>query len=209
MALTKAGSVIDAWAEIAQNATREGAEADVSAQYDAALMVDCALSSTTAHTGTEIIVQVSEETAGDGFWTTIARFIGPTGTAVTANVAATEPVGETVIATTNPVTQNVDNDGKYKFIENTDAAANSEIVFTTANSADAGDTITIMHGLANEQTANSDWWDIDSATSEAVKSQLVPLPMSASRARVVYNNKYDADGSTVFTRCRLMNTSAL
>jgi hypothetical protein len=208
MALTKAGDVIDAWAEIAQNATREGAVVNVAAQYDALLEIDVALSSTTAHTGTEVIVQVSEEASGNGFWSTIQRFYGPVGTAVTAAIAATEPVGETVIATTNPTTQNVDNDGKFKFIEHA-TPANSEIVFTVSNTADAGDTITIMHGLANEQLNTSVWWDVDSATVEAVRQYVVPIPFSCSRARVIYNNKFDADGSTVFTRCRLANVSAM
>jgi len=205
---TKVGDVIDAWLEIAQNAVREGAEHDVSADYDVILGIDVALCTTTAHTGTEVIVQYSEEAAGDGFWTTCARFIGPTGTAVTLALDATEPVGETTLAVTNPATANMDNDGKFKFIEAA-TDANSEIVFQTANGGDGGDTITIAYGLANEQSNTSALFDIDSATAEAVKSYPAAIPASASRVRVLYNNKYDADGSAVFTRCRIANVTAL
>lgn len=124
-----------AWQEIAQDAVLESGSIDVSASFNTTLHIDCALSSTTAHTGTEIIVQIASEAGVDGSWTDIARFIGPIGTAVSTAFAATEPAGETTIAITNPVTNNMDNDGKFKFVENT-VAADSEIVYQTDNSGD-------------------------------------------------------------------------
>ena len=124
-----------AWQEIAQNAVLESGSFDVSASQSSTLHIFCALSSTTAHTGTEIIVLGGSEAGVDGSWTTITRFIGPVGTAVSCAFAATEPAGETTIAITDPVTNNMDNNGKFKFVENT-TAADSEIVFQTANSGD-------------------------------------------------------------------------
>lgn len=201
---TKAGSVIDAWLEVAQDAIRIGAEQSVATDVDMALLIDVALVTTTAHTGTRVTVQISEEAAGDGFWTSLQPFIGPLGTAVTLALDATEPIGETSIACTNPVTANMDNDGKFKFIEHA-TDADSEIVYQTANSADAGDTVTIAYGLANEQTSSSALFDIDDAVDEAVIQRVIPIPASATRVRVIYDNKYDPDGSAVFTRCRLAN----
>lgn len=210
MAATKAGASIDAWAEIAQNGIREGAEQSVAADYAQLLLVDCALVTTTAHTGTEIIVMVSEETSGDGVWSVLpgGRFIGPTGTAVVDTLNATEPVGETTLAMVDPETSNLDNDGKFKFIEHT-TPADSEIVYQTANSGDAGDTITIAYGLANEQDTNSQVFDIDDARAEAVGQYVIPIPPEVTRIRVLYNNKYDPDGSAVFTRARFANISGV
>ena len=214
MALTKVGSVIDAWAEIAAQGIREGGEADVSGSYDAALLITAALSSTTAHLGTEIIVQVSEETnAGadeEAFFTTIARFIGPVGTAFTRPLLADEAADQTVLSTDAPVTNNLDHPGKFLFIEDTADVTKSEVLYQIAVSADADDTITIAHGLAYAHVvATSALWDIDSATAEAVAQWMVQLPASATRARVIYNNNYDSGAATVHTRCRLMNTTGL
>lgn len=128
-------SSVIAWQEIAQNAVLETNAIDVSASWDSKLHIFCALSSTTAHTGTEIIVQAGSEDGTDGSWTNITRFIGPIGTAVSCAFAATEPAGETTIAITDPVTNNMNNNGKFKFVENT-VAADSEIVYQTANSGD-------------------------------------------------------------------------
>lgn len=130
-----------AWFEVAGNAGddtmfKETGSIDVSASFDTTLHIDCALSSTTAHTGTEIIVQIASEAGVDGSWTTLTRFIGPTGTAIAVAFAATEPAGETVIAIANPVANNLDNVGKFKFVENT-VVADSEIIYQTEVGADA------------------------------------------------------------------------
>lgn len=208
MALTKTGTTLDEWAEVAQNGVREGAIADLTDSYNQTLYIACCLSSTTAHTGTEIIVQLSGATSGDEDWFTFQRFIGPTGTAISVALAGTEAAGQTELSVTNPVTANLDNDGKYKFIENS-AVANSEIIYTTTNSGDAGDTITILDGLTNEQTTNSNIFDIDSATASAVGQYVVPLPKDALRARVIYNNKYDPDGSTVHTYSKITEQTGI
>jgi hypothetical protein len=128
-------SSVIAWQEIAQNAVLETGSIDASASWDTTLHIFCALSSTTAHTGTEIIVQAGNEDGTDGSWSNVTRYIACVGTAVAVAFAATEPAGETTIAITNPVTNNMDNDGKFKFVENT-VAADSEIVYQTANSGD-------------------------------------------------------------------------
>jgi hypothetical protein len=125
-----------AWTEIAQAGFLETGSIDVSASQDTTLHIDCALSSTTAHTGTEIIAYIASEAGVDGSWTPIARFVGPIGTAVSMAFAATEPANETVIALSNPVAGNMDNVGKHKFVENT-VAADCEIVYQTECGADS------------------------------------------------------------------------
>ena len=209
MAPTKTTAEVDAWAEIAQGASRLGAEKDVSGANTATIHIKMALSNTTAHTGTEAIVQIGSD-IGDGNdnWETIARLIGPIGTAVSVTLNATEPIGETSLATLNPVTANMDNDGKSKFIEHT-TPANSEIVYQSANSGDAGDTITILKGLGHEQDTNSTIFDVDDAVVEAVIQVSVEIPHDADRVRVIYNNNFDPDGATVFTSARISTTTAL
>ena len=206
MAVTTVGAAVDVWAEIAQNAVREGTPADISGALEATLYVDAALSSTTAHTGTEILVQVSSAASGDADWHTIYAPVVLVGTAVKADFAATEAAGQTVLSVTDPVTANVDNNAKLKFIEDA-TAANSEIVYQTANGGDAGDTVTVLDGITNAHADTADLWDVDSATVSAVAQRSFPLPR-ACRVRVIYNNMYDADGSTVFTRARLATLTA-
>jgi len=208
--LTKSVAAVDEWAEVAQNTIREGATVDVSGCYAATLHIYCCLSSATAHTGTEIIVQLSSNTSGDEDWTPLTKFIGPIGTAHKIDLGGDEAAAQTVLTVTDPVTNNLDHNGKFIFIEHTGTVANSEIVYQTTNSGDAGDTITILDGLTNAQTAAaSDFYDIDHATNSAVGMYPIPLPMSANRVRVIYNNTYDADGATVHTNCRITKTTAL
>lgn len=130
-----------AWYEVAGNAGddtmfKETGSIDVSASQATTIHIDVALSSTTAHTGTEVIVYMASEAAVDGSWSIVSRFIGPIGTAFSSAFTATEPAGETVIAIANPTAGNLDNVGKHKFIENT-VAADCEIVFQTEVGADA------------------------------------------------------------------------
>jgi len=135
--LAKDVAEVDAWAEIAASATREGATVDISALYDVTLYIDCALSSTNAHaSGTEIIVQVSSLTSGDAGWTNLTAFGGPAATAIKVDLGGDEAAGQTELTVTNPVTANLDLLGKWVFLENTATPANSEIVYQIAQSGD-------------------------------------------------------------------------
>ena len=134
--LTKTVTEVDAFQEIAQNTVLEGATVDVSGLYDVTLYIDCCLSSTTAHTGTEIVVQTSSNTTGDNMWENLTAFCGPTGTAIKVDLGGDEAAGQTVLTVTNPVTSNLDLLGKFLFLEHTGTSANSEIVYETAQSGD-------------------------------------------------------------------------
>jgi hypothetical protein len=202
MALTKGSqTTLDEWAVTANTAVRLGTELDVSTAYSCKLDIKVALGEAVASTGQpEVIIQTTGEASpAKEDWINYARVIGPIGTPVVLALNATEPAGETVIACTNPVTANIDNNCKFKFIKNT-TVANSEIVYQTANSGDAGDTITILDGLANEQTAAaSTIVDIDSVTQEAVMQWSFDINCTnVSRIRIIYNANYDADGPDVY-----------
>lgn len=203
MALTKGSQTeLDAWAVTANTAVRLGTELDVSSAYECTLYIKAALGEAVASTGQpEIIVQTTGEgTPATDDWTNETRMVGPIGTPVVPTLNATEPAAETSLATLNPATENIDNDGKFKFLRHT-TIANSEIVFQTANSGDGGDTITILAGLAHEQDTNTIVVDIDDARNEAVAQWRLNINcMSVSRIRIIYNADYDTDGPDVVCR---------
>jgi len=206
MALTKGSqTTLDEWAVTAKTAIRLGTELDVSAAYGCTLNIKAALGEAVASTGQpEVIIQVTgEATPAKDDWTNFMRLVGPVGTPVLLSLAADELAADTVIAITDPVLNNMDNDGKFKFILNTVTVADSEVVFQTANSGDAGDTITILDGLANAQTAaGSDILDIDNARVEVVAQWTLNIDCtSLSRIRLIYNADYDTDGPNVYCFC--------
>jgi hypothetical protein len=129
-----------AWVEIPGGASEdhiiETGSIDVSDSLGTTLHIDVCLSSTTAHTGTEVIVQIASEAGVDGSWTNLTKYVCCVGTAILAALTATEPAGETVLAIANPVASGFDWDGKNLFIENT-VAADSEIVYQTEHGADS------------------------------------------------------------------------
>ena len=129
-----------AWVEVPGGATEdhiiETGSIDVSGAMSATVHIDVCLSSTTAHTGTEVIVQVASEAGVDGSWTDLTKYVCCVGTAISAALTATEPAGETVLAIANPVASGFDWDGKNIFIENT-VAADCEIVYQTEHGADS------------------------------------------------------------------------
>ena len=208
MALTKAIEAVDAWAEVTAGALREGATIDLTPNYDTTLHIDVALAEAAAEAiGATIVVQVSSNSTGDTDWTALTSFGGPVGTPIAKAMGGTEAAGQTVLTVADPVTANLNHHGKLLFLENT-TPANSEIVYSVADSGDAGDTITIQDGLANEQTAAACViWSIDGAAS-AVAQYNVALPMSANRVRVIYDNIL-ATGTDIFSRARITKVTAV
>ena len=194
---------VDPWTKVAQAALLEGKNYLLPPNHDSTLHIDVALSSTTAHTGTEIIVQVNTDAAiSNANWSTLTRFIGPIGTAVDADFGAQEAVGQTTLTITNPVTENMDRDKKFKFVEHaTDAS--SEIVYQLTSTDDTGDAITILDGLTNQQETTSNIYDIDNATDEVVGQYAIDIPPTARNFRILYNNNYHAGGSQVHVRARI------
>ena len=109
---------------------------DISAAIEATLHIDCAITSTTAHTGTEIICQARSENALDE-WTTFCQFIGPIGTATKSDFAAQEAAAQTTLSITNPTAGNLNHVPKFIFLEDTVDITKCEIAYQTDFGADA------------------------------------------------------------------------
>ena len=194
----KSVAAVDEWAEIAQNAVREGATTDISGNYETLLHIDIALSDATAHNGTKIEVQLSSNTTGDEDWSTFTSFLGPSGTANPEAVAGTEAAGSTVIEVASTTGLYDDDAVRFIFIENS-TPANSEMGLLVSHAANVS--VTLQDGITNAQTG--------STLFDIAKRYTIQLPLSAVRFRVIYDNTYHAAGATVFTSCRLVKVTSL
>ena len=126
-----------AWTAIALNAVIiESAEFDLENVYEPMLHIDVAISGTTAHLGTEIIIEVRKEAAVDEWtvWTRLSVLSGKT--AFKTDVADTAAAAQKVIDIANPTAGNLNHINKRLFILDA-TVANSEIVWQTAVGADA------------------------------------------------------------------------
>lgn len=124
------------WTSVALAAVVESAEIDLSDAFAATLHIDVAIVGTTAHLGTEIIVQIRKEATVDE-WTEWARFSMCAGlTAFKTDVLSTAAAGQKVIPVNNPTAGNLNHIMKNIFILDA-TIANSEICFQTACGADA------------------------------------------------------------------------
>lgn len=199
---TKGVTQVDEWAAITATSVREGATVDISDAYDAILYVDLAATSETAHEGTMIRVQISPTTSGDETWTDLGGpIIFGVGTAAAEAVSGTESAGQTVIEVASTTGYTVDlNVNRWVFFLN-GTVANSELGYMTAFSANTS--ITVADGITNAQTSSTIY--------NTARRYAVPLPLSANRVRVIYDNNYDADGtaSQVHSHAYIVETTAL
>jgi hypothetical protein len=123
------------WTSIALGSAVESSEINLTNVYEAMLHIDVAITGTTAHLGTEIIVQVRKEASVDE-WTQWARFIVLSGlTAFKTDLSDTAASGQKVIPIANPTAGNLNHIMKHLFILDA-TVANCEIVFQTACGAD-------------------------------------------------------------------------
>ena len=198
MALTKAGVALDACQEIAQNALTEGGTGDVSGAYEATLLLQLALTTETAHTGTKVVVQVSGETSGDEDWVKFTEFVALVGTAAKENITnAPAAIGTTVFtvaSTTGFITTGL------RFIEDVTIFANSEWLYEKTYTTDTS--VTMLDGSTRAHA-------VSSILYTGAESRTILIPASAQRVRVLYDNTYDADGSTVAVRSRLAEVTAI
>lgn len=124
------------WTSIALGAYAESAEIVLTSARAATVHVDIAIVGTTAHLGTEILVQIRKEATVDE-WTEWARLVSCAGlTAFKTDVASTAAAGQKVIAIANPTAGNLNKVCKNIFILDA-TIANCEIAWQTACGADA------------------------------------------------------------------------
>ena len=205
MALTITGAALDAWALLAQNAVREGAAVDLSESFASELHIDVALGNTTAHTGTRILVQVSSAAADDEFWTTIQDFIALVGTAnteVVLNNPLAAAASQIEVADLTGFTVATGGTLLAFLLDNT--VANSELVRIVSTSVEGGnDLINLLDPVKREHAVTT------SVLSNIAATYKVEIPMGALRARVLYDNLYDADGAAIYCRTRVITTTAV
>jgi len=201
MALTKSVASVTDWTAVAQNAVGESAEVDISGCYDSSLSIQAFLDTETAHTGTEFIIQVSSNTSGNEDWQDYQRWTELIGTAnseaITNNPLAAASTTITCASTTGytiaelPLAWRAIEDGTL---------ANSEIILQTGLTTDTN--ITILDGTTNEHAQNTPMYSI-AFTKE------IWIPISYNRVRLVINNTYDSDGSTLNYKVRINKVTAL
>lgn len=126
-----------AWTAIALNAVIvESTEINLENIMEPMLHIDIAITGTTAHLGTEFIVEVRKEATVEE-WTIWHRASALSGiTAFKTDVADTAAAAQKVIDIANPVAGNLNHINKRLFILDA-TVANSEIVWQTACGADA------------------------------------------------------------------------
>lgn len=199
MALTKTVTAVDEWEEVGQNAVREGATIDVSSNYETVLHIIAALSTETAHTGTKIEIQVSSNTSGDEDWSTLVSFLTDSGTANSETINDNPLTsGSTTIAVTS-TTGFLADEVRFIFIED-GTVANSEIALLVSHVADTS--ITIQDPTTNEHANTVNMFNI-------VNTFNIEIPSAVSRCRVIYDNTFDSNGSTIHTMCRRSNITGI
>lgn len=180
----KLTTVLSGWTAVAQDALVHSGELDISGTSKAVMQIQAALDTTTAHTGTRFLVQISNSITGDADWYPLTEFVALIGTAAT-DAIEDDPLaaGSTAIALTGHA---LTVEGILLFIED-GTLANSEIALEASQS---GNEVVILDGTENAHA-------VSTAIFNVAMMQLVTLPSTAMRARLVVDNSYDPDGSTL------------
>lgn len=197
MALAKGVVAITDWTAVAQNGVSESAPIyDNSANYVSALNIQAFLNSTTAHLGTEFIVQISTTTAGDEDWQDLVRFIELVGTAITITITNNPAAAGTTTFTSGTVAAGwAVNElaSRIVGIEDITLLVDSELMLQTGYTLNTS--IVVQDGSTNAHAVNSVIYSI------AMTKNIV-LPSWANRARVFVNNNYDNGGSSLNYKVR-------
>lgn len=203
-ALTITASSVDDWTALAAATVGESSVIDISGSYNVAIQIQAFLDSTTAHEGTEFIIQTSFNTTGDEDWSDLTQFSALVGTAnseaITNNPLA---VGSTTITCADTTGYTMDA-LEHRWIAIEDGTlANSELCLQSGLTANVN--VTVVDGTTNEHVQNTLMYNI-------AISRTIVIPFgSGSRARVIINNKFDDDGtaSSLNYRIRKVLTTAL
>lgn len=193
MALAKGMTVVEDWNAVAQNTIEESSEADVSGDHNMALKIQAALDTTTAHTGTEFIILVNANASDDEDWVIWQKFVDLIGTALTENLTNNPlAAGQSILTMADTAGfetngSDIDEIPGWRFIEDS-ALANSELIYQIAFVTDTS--ISWAGVNKNSHVQNTPCYNIGI-------SKPVQLPMWAQRAKVIVNNAYDTDGSTL------------
>jgi hypothetical protein len=194
--VVKAVEQVTDWTAVAQNIIGESATLDCSLHEKTLLCIQAFLDTTTAHTGTKFIVQISSNTSGDKDWHDYTEFVGLIGTAAT-DLIEDNPLaaGSTSIALTGHA---LTVRGIWLAIED-GTLANSELIFEVSSSANA---VVILDGTTTAHAANV-------AIFNVAFSNVILIDASVIRVRVLAVNSYDSDGSTLNFRIRCSKVTSM
>lgn len=192
----KSNDEIMDWTAVAQNTVGESGEYDLSDAYQAVLHIQAALDTTTAHTGTRFLVQVSAADSGNEDWMDFVEFVGLIGTAAT-DLIEDNPLaaGSTSLTLTGHA---LTVEGIWILIEDA-TLVNSEMIFVASQSANA---VVALDGTANAHALNT-------AVFNVALTQNISLPKTASRVRLLVDNTYDDNGSTLNYKARVNKVTGL
>ena len=185
--ITASGSVVTDWTAVAQNTLVHSGELDISDDLEAQLILQAGLDTETAHTGTTIIVEISHNTSGDEDWAELTQRVILVGTANGENITDNPlSAGSTTLAVAS--TTGYTTNGELRMIEDS-TLANSEIVRQTAYVTDTS--VTILDGTTNEHAQNTPMYNV------AISEIIAYLTAAVRRVRVLIDNTYDDDGSSL------------
>ena len=188
--ITLVHSSVQDWTAVAQNTIVESMTFDMSDSLNALLSIQAALDTTTAHTGTKFIVQVSSNSSGDEDWDDFTEFVGLIGTAAT-DAIENNPLNaaETSLTLTG---HSLTTEGVWLFIED-GTLINSEMGFVASQSTNA---VVLLDGVTNSHV-------VSTAVFNVALTKKITLPESVGRVRVVVDNSYDNNGSTLNYKIRI------
>lgn len=178
------------WTAVAQNTVVKSAEYDLINSAVALLHIQAALDTTTAHTGTRFLVQISASETGDEDWQDWVDFIALIGTAAT-DLIEDDPLaaGSTDIALTGHA---LTVEGIHLFIED-GTLANSELILEASQSTNE---IVALRGTTNAHA-------VSTAIFNVAMTQNIRIPADARRAQLVVDNTCDDNGSTLNYKARI------
>jgi hypothetical protein len=184
------------WTAVAQNTIKKSGEIDTHGMRSSIMHIQAALDTTTGHTGTRFIVQGSGSLKGNADWHTITDFVALIGTAA-ADAIEDDPLvlGSTAIKLTGHGLTVL---GKWLFIKD-GTLANSELVFESAQTTNE---VVILDETDSEHIATTAIWNV-------AMEQIVLLPFAMKRARLVVDNTYDNNGSTLNYSVRVSKASGV
>lgn len=181
---TMTPSQLDDWTAVAQNVLVESTNDDFSANHASILTIYAALDTTTAHTGTKFKIQTAGKATDDEDWADFDEITGLIGTAAT-DLIEDNPLAAS--ATTITLTGHaLTTEGVWLFIED-GTLINSELVYLKSQTANQ---LVLVDGTTNSHAQNT-------AIFNVVMTAVRYIPMGVGRIRVLVDNTFDDDGSSL------------
>lgn len=183
--ITPGGGVITDWTPVAQNTLVHSGIEDIGSDLAATLELQAFLDTITGHTGTEIIVEISHKDSGDEDWVELTKRRILVGTAV-ADAIENAPLnaGETAITLTGHAYTVI---AKWLAIKNA-TLLNSELVREKSQTTNE---VVIVDGVTNPHVATTPMYNV------AMSDVIAYLTAAVRRVRIIVNNAYDPDGSSL------------